>query len=289
MPERRMVICGLPDSGKTTFLAALWHLVTSREVNTQLRFRTLRDGDASHLNALAARWRNAKVQIRTEIGASSLVSMNLTDAAEAPIRLTFPDLSGESYRHMWEDRDCAPTLAEILRSGDGMLFFIHSDKIQSPQWVVDIAALSKKLGLEIPPGQEVPWNPGFAPTQVQIVDLLQVFRLPPLNISLRRLAVILSAWDKVAPEGMNPESFLAQRLPLLDQYLRQGAGGWDWRVYGVSAQGGEYERENEEISTSVRSDLDKLKGLDKPSTRIKVISAGEESHDLTAPIAWLLN
>src|ERR1035437_2592783 len=99
MLERRMVICGLPESGKTSFLAAFWHLVTSREVDTQLRFRTLRDGDATHLNALAKRWRDAKVQIRTEVGASTLVSMNLADAANAPIRLTFPDLSGESYRH----------------------------------------------------------------------------------------------------------------------------------------------------------------------------------------------
>ncbi len=53
MPERSVVIIGLPASGKTTFLAALWHLVTARDVDTVLRFGTLRVGDAAHLNAIA--------------------------------------------------------------------------------------------------------------------------------------------------------------------------------------------------------------------------------------------
>ncbi|MGP1667590.1 MAG: TRAFAC clade GTPase domain-containing protein, partial [Rhodanobacter sp.] len=60
MNERSIVIIGFPESGKTTFLAALWHLITERDVATELRFHTLRSGEASHLNAIAARWRDAK-------------------------------------------------------------------------------------------------------------------------------------------------------------------------------------------------------------------------------------
>ncbi len=52
---------------------------------------------------------------------------------------------------------------------------------------------------------------------------------------------MLSAWDKVEDEGHDPETFLTQELPLLDQYLRQGTDGWDFRIYGLSAQGGDYE------------------------------------------------
>ena len=37
MAERSIVIIGLPESGKTTFLAALWHLITERDVDTVLR------------------------------------------------------------------------------------------------------------------------------------------------------------------------------------------------------------------------------------------------------------
>ena len=32
MSKRTIVIIGLPESGKTTYLAALWHLITARDV-----------------------------------------------------------------------------------------------------------------------------------------------------------------------------------------------------------------------------------------------------------------
>jgi hypothetical protein len=288
MTERSMIICGLPGSGKTTFLAALWHLVTRREIETSLLFESLRKGDASHLNALATRWRSAKIQDRTAVAGNRLVSMNLLDSGGNPVRLTFPDLSGESYRRMWEERDCDPTVAEILTTGEGLLLFVHADQIQSPKSVVEVAAQSKKLGIEIGDEQDAPWRPRLAPTQVQIVDLLQLLRSPPLNLGLQRVAIMLSAWDKVAPENRTPEAFLAERLPLFDQYLRSGADGWTWRVYGVSAQGGDYEAENKEMTGAQRADLEALRTLDQASMRIKVISEAGESHDLTEPVAWLM-
>lgn len=288
MTERSMIICGLPSSGKTTFLAALWHLVSSREIETALRFESLRNGDAAHLNALATRWRSARIQDRTAITANRLVSMNLLDAGGNPVRLTFPDLSGESYRRMWEERDCDPAVADILTAGEGLLLFVHADQIQSPRSVLEVASQSRRLGIEIADEPGAPWRPRLAPTQVQIVDLLQLLRARPLGVKPQRVAIMLSAWDKVAPENRTPEAFFAERLPLLDQYLRSGADGWTWRVYGVSAQGGDYEIENKEMTDAQRADLEALRTLDQPSERIKVISEIGESHDLTEPVAWLM-
>jgi hypothetical protein len=284
-----MIICGLPGSGKTTFLAALWHLVTSREIDTALRFESLRNGDSSHLHALATRWRSAKIQDRTAVAANRFVSMNLLNRDDNPVRLTFPDLSGESYRRMWEERDCDPAVAEILTTGEGLLLFVHADQIQSPKSVVEVAAQSKKLGIEVTDEQDAPWRPRLAPTQVQIVDLLQLFRSPPLKVGLQRVAIMLSAWDKVVAEKRTPEAFLAEWLPFLDQYLRSSADGWTCRVYGVSAQGGDYEAENKEMTGPQRADLEALRTLDQPSMRIKVISESGESHDLTEPVAWLMS
>ena len=115
MAERSIVIIGLPESGKTTFLAAFWHLITERDVDTVLRFHTLSVGEVTHLNEIAARWRDAKVQDRTAVAGNRLVSMNLLDATDIPVRVTFPDVPGEAYRRMWEDRECEPEIAEILK------------------------------------------------------------------------------------------------------------------------------------------------------------------------------
>ena len=92
MIERSITICGFPESGKTTFLAALWHLVTARADETSLRFESLRNGDSTHLNALAARWRNGLTQVRTDIRSKQSVSMNLLDSSNVSLRLTSPDV-----------------------------------------------------------------------------------------------------------------------------------------------------------------------------------------------------
>jgi len=277
MTERSTVICGLPGSGKTTFLAALWHLITAREIDTALRFGSLRNGDSAHLNAIASRWRNAEAQERTAVGSLRLVSMNLVAGDDSPMRLTFPDLSGEAYRRMWEERDCDADVADVLIAGQGVILFIHADEIQAPLWVVDVTDLTRRMGLPVEEGQEIPWSPRLAPTQVQLVEFLQLLRSPALDVRAQRLAVMLSAWDKVASEGRTPETFLNERLPLLDQYLRSGAGRWDWRTYGVSAQGGDF-----------ATDAETLRAKDRPSTRIQVVAGTQESHDLTEPLAWLM-
>lgn len=285
MPEHSVVIVGLPESGKTTFLGALWHLVFGREIETVLRFKNLLSGDVTHLHAIAARWRDARMQERTAVGGNKLVSINLADASGAVARVTFPDIAGESYRRMWEERACDPDVAEVLRAGN-VMFFIHADTIRQPQWVVDEVELSRKLGLQVSAEDEVPWHPRLAPTQVQVVGILQLLRDPPLDIGTRRLAIMLSAWDKVCEEGLEPTAYLETKLPFLGQYLRCSADAWNWRVYGLSAQGGDYD--STIANTPPNAEAEALRNLDYPSTRIRLVTGQTDTHDLTEPLAWLM-
>ena len=286
MAERSVVIVGLPASGKTTYLAALWHLVIDREVETSLRFGNLRTGESQHLNSIATRWREAIVQERTAVAGKRIVSMNLIDPANQAVRVTFPDVPGEAFRQMWEGRDCEPAIAEILRFGD-VLLFVHADTIRMPGWIADEVALSAAAGIDRPGGQTIDWDPRSSPTQVQLVDLLQLFRIPPLEVGPRRLAVLLSAWDTVRDEGLTPAHFLRSRLPLLNQYLRSGADGWTWRIYGLSAQGGTYDKVENDAERL--PEADELRKLDRPSNRIQLVGPTAETHDLTEPLAWLMN
>jgi hypothetical protein len=286
MTDQSVVIIGLPASGKTTFLAALWHLVTEREFQTSLIFGDLRSGDITYLNEIAALWRDAKKQDRTAVGGSRIVSMNLMSAQQTPLRVTFPDLPGEAYLRMWEDRDCEQEVADVMNA-DGVLLFIHADTINAPQWVVDEIALSRHLNVEIPKGQEVEWHARLAPTQVQLVDLLQLLRTDPLDIGPRKLAIMFSAWDKAEDEGLSPQEFLAEKLPLLAQYLACDADGWLWQVYGISAQGGDYDNTDDGARPS--DDAERLRNLDSPSLRIKLVKENQESsNDITEPLAWLM-
>ena len=285
MAKTSIVIIGLPASGKTTYLAALWHQVTAGDTETRLGFHNLLAGNFEHLNSIAARWRNAIVQERTALAGNRRVSMNLSDTASQAVCVTFPDVPGEIYRAMWEARVCDSAIADILRNGNVMLF-IHADTIQAPKWTVDEVSLSAEIGLEGPDGPIVGWKPIHAPTQVQLVDLLQLLRLPPLDTGPRSLAVMLSAWDKVGEEGLAPGTYFDTKLPLLSQYLTSGADGWNWRVYGLSAQGGEYD--TGESDGHKVCEAEELRKLDRPSDRIELVGPEGVTHDLTAPLAWLM-
>ena len=167
------------------------------------------------------------------------------------------------------------------------MLFIHSDTISAPQWIVDEVALSRHLNVEIPKGQEVEWHPRHAPTQVQLVDLLQLLRTDPLDNGPRKLAIMFSAWDKAEDEGLSPHDFLAEKLPLLTQYLTSNSDDWSWQVYGVSAQGGDYD--NTDDGSRPSDDAERLRGLDSPSLRIKLVKKDQESsNDITEPLAWLM-
>jgi GTPase SAR1 family protein len=289
--DRSIVICGLPASGKTTFLAALWHVVFQRaDPNTKLKFDSLKDGDHAHLNAITRRWQQAKEQIHTETASGKLVSMNLKDGDGRKVRMTFPDLSGESYQQMWEARECDPQLAQLLGSGEGVLMFVHANRVKRPIGVAEAVALIEVLGGKQPePTISEEWHPKDAPTAVQVVEMLQMLRCNALRSPARRLAIMLSAWDKVEDEGLDPDAFLARELPLLDQYLLQGDGGWEFRVCGLSAQGGDYEpelREGEEMDPDLKAKVAAIRGIEEASARIRLFSPSL-STDLTGPIAWL--
>lgn len=290
--HRSVVVVGLPSSGKTTFLAALWHLICERELVTRLSFDKLLSGDTGYLNDIASCWRSGKEQDRTFLKGNRLVSINLKDQNNSSLRATFPDIAGEEFSQMWEERECDNKVADFLKEG-GVLLFVHADNIIAPQWVVDIAALSKKLGIEISEDAPIPWHPKYAPTQVQIVGLLSLLRKAPLDTGPRRLAVMLSAWDKARDEGLRPDEFLELKLPLLHQYLQQDADKWEWRTYGVSAQGGVYGKPDSQDPQAPKApptaETQKLLALDRASKRINLVSGQTVSHDLTEPLEWLIS
>jgi hypothetical protein len=283
MSEKSVVVLGLPGSGKTTYLAALWHVISGREIETKLKFVTLRAGNAVHLNAIADQWRQARKQERTSTAGDRIVSMTVKGTRGESEVVVFPDVAGEAFRDMWETRECDENVASLLKSS-GVLLFIHADKINSPTWLVDEIAQCRELGIEFDPGKPVPWSPRLAPTQVQVIDLLQMLQSGPLANGNRRVAIMLSAWDKVTAEGLPPAEYLKSKLPLLDQFIKNRLNGrWDVRIYGISAQGGDYDDEKNKYE-----EAELMRAIDKPSERISVIFGDSKSHDLTEPLDWVL-
>lgn len=282
--ETHLSIVGLPSSGKTTLLAALWHMVREPGSNAALSFDGLSHGNYEHLNALAKRWRSGKIQQRTQVSGARDVTMRLKDAAGKKVEVSFPDLPGEDFARMWERREVDKGMFATLKAS-AIVLLVNGDTIRMPAWVVDRMALTKKMGIEPPKAEPTEWSADLAPTQVRIVDLLQMLMSGDLDVGARRLALLISAWDKVEEEQATPAEILESKLPLLYQYLCNGRDPWTWHVWGISAQGGVYEdpEKGEHFA-----ETDRLRDLERPSDRIKVVDGNSVSSDITKPLEWLI-
>jgi hypothetical protein len=275
--SRNQLIVGLPETGKTTFLAALWHVVTSEEIPGTLRLAHLY-GSVEYLNEISGKWISSLPLGRTIQGAEELnIKMRLkTSEGEEATELVFPDMSGEAYRHLWDDRQWESHYDGIARAATGALLFIHPDKVEHPARIAELA-IPAENGKPIEDGSNhraADWHANHAGTAVKLVELLQFFTEESGSYRIERLSIVISAWDLVR-ENLTPEEWLAKRLPLLGQYLRANQEKLAYRIYGLSAQGGD-----------IAIEADRLRGLLKQSERIEIIGEDCRDHDITAPVKW---
>lgn len=285
------LMVGLPRAGKTTYLAALWHVVKSNEVPESLQLDRL-EGDQEYLNLIAGQWSRCEALERTS-GDRVEVDIWLRDPANGRlVQLRIPDMSGELYESLWENRACLASFADLVKDVDGCLLFVHPGKLSETAWIDEANATFDVWGGDEgegegggaagpeeeadPTGTE--WDARLAPTQVQMVEVLQFFA--ELSEKRFRVVLIVSAWDLVTEE-LTPGQWVQGRLPLLWQFLTANPDRFDVQYMGVSAQGGEVEGEN--------SQAEGLLDFNIASHRIRVCAPDNEGHDISHPIRWLMS
>ena len=289
--ENSILICGLPDSGKTTFLGALSYLMTSREVATELSHDGLPE-ERAFLNKLANRWCQCEPMERTRPGDDENVRLKFK-SNDGKIEINFPDLAGETWRQVWEFHHCSKELANLANNANSIIVFIHADDIRKPLSVVRAQELADALGGASPPAEQnasqedmkntyEKWDPAkHPPTQAIIVSLLQQLATHPMGKKRSKVAIVLSAWDQVTE--CVPDSFVKRELPLLYQYLNGNFDYESWKAYGVSAQGGHLSNKKDDPD-----DKEMLLNVESPSDRISVQQGKDTSNDLTAIISWAI-
>lgn len=271
---------GLPKSGKTTYLAALWHVLEDQSSATKLKLHRL-SGDRTYLNLIVEAWRACLPVPRTTLQTDETVALHLGGDGFKEFTLSVPDLSGEAFDQQIEHRKMNPAHVDLFRGADGVLLFVHPD-VQKGTQISDQDQITVAIGGAVEDEQEakapsaipVPWTAEMLPTQAKLVELLQfIFELADRRL---RIAVVVSAWDLVADVGQTPREYVARRVPLLRQFLDANDDIADHSVFGVSAQGGEIPQDKSKLL-----ELDSLR-------RIGVFHGSETDHDITKPIAWLL-
>ncbi len=222
--SNQFVMIGLPASGKTSFLAALWYLVQHKEVEHRLTLERM-EGDSKHLNHISSLWASFEVVPRTSTSSERTVSMVLNDSVtKKTITLTFPDLSGESFMAQWVERHFTVSYDNFLKESVGGVLFISPLDYRKPVRIASALPLLKEMGAAGGSNGEtddssIAWDPTKAPTQVQLVELLQFvaereYFKPPF-----RLALVISAWDQLKSVKATPVKWLVDEMPFLSQFL----------------------------------------------------------------------
>lgn len=283
--ESKHMALGLQLAGKTTFAAALWYLIGTAEVPTALR-KGRHSGDHSYLELLAAQWADGWEVPRTKLKDHQNITMNLQDVATgADISLQFVDLGGETFERAFATRMLSTKVADAFRGVENLMLFVNAAQKRDDITLIDVAkgigAKPKETKVPDDISEESKFNPADTPRQVQLVDFLQSVQELPISMAIRKLVVIVSAWDKGPVHG-DPQRWLTENMPLLDQYLKNLR--IELRVYGVSGQGGDLPDGNHPGKPNDRM---KLLNLVNASDRIQIVGYDANKSDLTHPIRWL--
>lgn len=281
-----LLFMGLPGSGKTTFLAALWHVLDDRSSETRLRLQGL-SADRAYLHQITTDWQACSQVQRTSLEHEQLVVLSLASGT-TDFELTVPDLSGEAFEQQLRDRKIAVGHHENIQRATGFVLFVHP-RVKEGTRLTYSRQLSAVLhgapaqptvaGGSASPSVTEPWSIEKLPTQVALVELLQ-FALESAARKVR-VAVVISAWDLVEKASFTgtPHEYLAREMPLLRQFLESNDDRLEHTVFGVSAQGGDI---------TVDEQKKALLDLDDALKRIRVLHGHEAGQDITKPIAWLL-
>ncbi|WP_313534372.1 hypothetical protein [Sphingomonas sp.] len=313
MTVRRILVAGIPASGKSTYIAAMRHVLISDETDSALIMGKMA-ADERHLNALQDRWLALETFVRTRENSEAWATVHVrTRATGDEAELIIPDLRGELFERPAATGKCLRSVADALGDADGILLFTNAEKPHDEHLISDYGDADEEALVgdrnpeqsvtgpqsyfeaseapdEAEPEREVRgpdgtkrrlrFRPDRMPEEAMIVELLQFANRRPRLRRPRRLAVIVSAWDAVieGEDERTPEQWFAQERPMLSQFLRYNADAWEIRFYGASAQGGRLPR-----------DAPRLAALENASERVIMIGPDVPRHDPTSPIAWLID
>lgn len=261
--EVHLLMAGLPESGKSTYLAALYHYVRNApRANLTL---TEAPPERDYLIEIEETWLRLEQFERSRHPVPKSIDLALRHG-QSEFTLSIPDIKGETYSDLWELGSWTSAEAQAeAGAAKGILLFVAADRVVAPK-LIDVSAKRRTSG------KRRAWDPKSAPTQTQLCDVLQTLQLE--SNEQRPIAIVASAWDTQVSNGLNPSNWLELRMPLLWQWIQTNEIAY--RTFGISAQGGDLG------DAKVRK---RLAALKKPVDRIRKV---EGCDDLIDPILWLL-
>ena len=272
---QRVLVVGLPETGKSSFIQALDEVLRHPATSHDLRASGLAH-DRSYIQRGKPEFLAGKKLGRTlPLDDTSVELWFEHPPTGRRGRLHLPDKKGEIFRDQWVDRQWDKDYRQSLAGIAGALVFLRADEKSRNDERLGALATEAFRSDKAPR----PWDMKDASAQVQLVDVLQFIVEQGEVPRPLRVAVLISAWDTVGHEGdprsREPAKFLEREWALLAQYLRTNPQSFTETVFGVSAYGGP----PDELGALLEQ---------APHERVRLAERTETTRDLARPLRWLL-
>lgn len=275
MNTPEIVLLGGPDSGKTHFAGQLYGRLKRNPGLLELRDTP---ADLSALEEVLHCLENGHAAGHTSAGTWTDVLLPLKDKRGNELDLRWPDYGGEQLRTIFTERQVTETWRSELRQADGWLLLIRLKKeITYPDALKELVKRpSASNGAAARAGE---WD-----GNARWVELLQILlHVAGVNTVSQgeqpRLAVLLSCYDELTTDGLQPCQVLAEHLPLVSAFIDSIWKPSAVSIWGLSALGCLLEQNSDNENFINQG----------PEYQGWVVSPdGQQDSDLSRPLAWLL-
>lgn len=276
--EKKCFIAGVPDAGKTTFIAALWHIISRNSSALELQFTTNPE-NTTYLNEIWEYWVSMRKIERSKIPVPDDITINVKRASDGEeLVLDIPDFMGEQFQKII-DHTLPDNIKQWIEKSDRMLYLIHllDDNIKD-----DMEKDAFQDNEEIDRVKEKEDALPLAPEKMmQASQNMMVLKYIANHAKMKKVAIGLSAWDVKMNEGKTPEEFLKHRSPVLYNFIKLHFS--ECIFFGVSAQGFDYKDKSEKEFEMI----DKARKCNRAF--IVFNNEKETSPDLTKPFNYLIS
>lgn len=275
---KKCFIAGLPDAGKTTYIAALWDIIKRKSSALALQFTTNPD-NTTYLNEIWEYWMSMKKIERSKVPVPNDITINVKRTSDGEeLVLDIPDFMGEQFQKII-DHTLPDNIKGWIEQSDRMLYLIHvlDDSIKD-----DMEQEDAEGAEETDRAKEKEDALPLAPEKMmQASQNMMVLKYIANHAKMRKIAVGLSAWDVKMKSGKTPEEYLKQRSPALYNFIKRHFT--DCLFFGVSAQGFDYKDKAAKEA--------EMKEKARQSNRAFIVFDNETtpSPDLTKPFNYLIS
>lgn len=196
--------------------------------------------------------------------------------------LEWPEYAGERLFAVVDHRMIPNEWRESVQSASGWMLFIRPSTLKLYE---DLLVRPTDVKPQHSTSPVVTVNGAGWDDRARYVELLQMFLFAAGQsthelVECPRLAVVFSCWDELKGEQGTPEQLLAERLPLLNEFIRNTWQDGAWSAWGLSSLG-------RALNDNEPDEDYRTLG---PENFGYVLRPGEttQDRDLTSPVAWLL-